>query len=136
MLPTCPYGSCSHVTSPESKIGVLCCSSDSTLDAASLDRSVFNGVINDDPGARRDPWLYPLFESCETLRFSRIMHDHMLPILYGPSLIRKIFGCALDCTLTSSTANRKRLVHGCHVTDSSPYTPVTIVHLWYHVEAA
>ncbi|GFX75201.1 hypothetical protein TNCV_3171281 [Trichonephila clavipes] len=43
-----------------------------------------------------DPWFYLLFEACETLRFSRIMHDHMLPVLYRPSLIRKMFGSYPD----------------------------------------
>ncbi|GFW23984.1 hypothetical protein TNCV_4950301 [Trichonephila clavipes] len=37
-------------------------------------------------------WLYPLVEPCETPRFSRIMHNRMLPVLYGPPLIRKMFG--------------------------------------------
>ncbi|GFX40460.1 hypothetical protein TNCV_1412701 [Trichonephila clavipes] len=41
------------------------------------------------------PWLRPLFEPCETLRFNRIMQDHMLAILYRPSMIRKIFICCL-----------------------------------------
>ncbi|GFY32964.1 uncharacterized protein TNCV_2877131 [Trichonephila clavipes] len=34
-----------------------------------------------------------LFEPCETLRFSRIMRDCMLPVLYRPFLIRKMMGC-------------------------------------------
>ncbi|GFV53873.1 transposable element Tcb1 transposase [Trichonephila clavipes] len=38
-----------------------------------------------------DPWLYPLFELCENMRFSRIVHDRMLPVSYGPPLIRKKF---------------------------------------------
>ncbi|GFV63101.1 uncharacterized protein TNCV_2461741 [Trichonephila clavipes] len=32
-------------------------------------------------------------ESCETLRLSRIMHDRMLPLLFGPSLTWKMFDC-------------------------------------------
>ncbi|GFU71579.1 HTH_Tnp_Tc3_2 domain-containing protein [Trichonephila clavipes] len=40
-----------------------------------------------------DPCLYSLVESCETLSLSRIMHDRLLSVLYGPSLIRKMFGC-------------------------------------------
>ncbi|GFS91913.1 hypothetical protein TNCV_1930921 [Trichonephila clavipes] len=40
--------------------------------------------------------LYPLFEPCEILRFSRIILNRMLPVLCGPFLIRKIFGCCSD----------------------------------------
>ncbi|GFV12638.1 hypothetical protein TNCV_4425911 [Trichonephila clavipes] len=72
--------------------------------------------------ARYDPWLYPLFESCETLRFSRIMHNHKLPVLYGTSLIRKIFEFELAYTFTRSFSNRKRLVYSCQATGSSPYS--------------
>ncbi|GFY06957.1 hypothetical protein TNCV_4090591 [Trichonephila clavipes] len=38
-----------------------------------------------------DPLLYLLFKPCGNLRFSRIMHDRMLQVLYGPSLMRKMF---------------------------------------------
>ncbi|GFX65149.1 hypothetical protein TNCV_4820401 [Trichonephila clavipes] len=38
------------------------------------------------------------------------------------SLIRKKFGAgALACSFTRSLANRKRLIHGCRTTGSSPY---------------
>ncbi|GFT03667.1 hypothetical protein TNCV_278341 [Trichonephila clavipes] len=40
-----------------------------------------------------DPCLYPFLEPCETLHFSRIMHNSMLLVLYGPFLNRKMFGC-------------------------------------------
>ncbi|GFU50323.1 hypothetical protein TNCV_301561 [Trichonephila clavipes] len=58
---------------------------------------------------------------CVTLRFSRIMGDRMLPVLYGPSLIRKYSAVALTCTFTRSLTIRNHLVHDCRVTDSSPY---------------
>ncbi|GFV36518.1 hypothetical protein TNCV_2260371 [Trichonephila clavipes] len=90
-----------------------------------------------------DPWLYPLLEPCETQCFSKIMHDRMLPVLYGPSLIRKCSAVALACTFTKSLANRKCGIHGCRVICSSPYftsgchIPVTTVdELWHCIEAA
>ncbi|GFU99112.1 hypothetical protein TNCV_1228261 [Trichonephila clavipes] len=63
---------------------------------------------------------YSLFESFE-IRLSRIMHDCMLPVLYGPFLIRKMFDFALVCTFTRSFTNGKRSVYGCRMTGSSPY---------------
>ncbi|GFT20974.1 hypothetical protein TNCV_3131221 [Trichonephila clavipes] len=57
--------------------------------------------------------LYLLFELCETLRFSRIIHGRILLVLYRPFLIRTLFGYALTCTFPISFANRKHLVHGC-----------------------
>ncbi|GFX02521.1 hypothetical protein TNCV_727751 [Trichonephila clavipes] len=39
------------------------------------------------------PLALPLFEPCETLRFSRIMPYRMLSVLNGPSLIRKMYFC-------------------------------------------
>ncbi|GFT82432.1 hypothetical protein TNCV_4927851 [Trichonephila clavipes] len=39
----------------------------------------------------------------------------------GPSLMRKSSAVGLACTFTRSLANRKRLIHGCRATGSSPY---------------
>ncbi|GFU43556.1 hypothetical protein TNCV_4005861 [Trichonephila clavipes] len=66
------------------------------------------------------------------------MHDHMLSVLYGSSLIRKMLDCvALTCMVTRSFSKRKRLVYGCRVTIVSRYTPVaTVDELWYRVEAS
>ncbi|GFW93502.1 hypothetical protein TNCV_47051 [Trichonephila clavipes] len=64
----------------------------------------------------------------------RIMHDHILPVLYVPSLVRKMFGCALVCTFTKSLTNSKRLITELLV---HYHTPVTIVNeLRHRVEAA
>ncbi|GFV91839.1 hypothetical protein TNCV_2975111 [Trichonephila clavipes] len=68
-----------------------------------------------------DPWLYPLLEPCDTLRFSRIMHDRMLPVLYKPSLIRKMFGCCPSLHVNRSLTKGKYLIQGCRPTGSSPY---------------
>ncbi|GFS86381.1 uncharacterized protein TNCV_1681301 [Trichonephila clavipes] len=68
-----------------------------------------------------DSRLYPFFEPCETLRFSRIMHERMLPVLYGSSLIRKCSSLPLACACTRYLSNRKYLVLNCRVTDSAPY---------------
>ena len=38
--------------------------------------------------------LYPLFKVCEMQRFSRIIHDRVLPVLFG---YRKNSAAALDC---------------------------------------
>ncbi|GFW13753.1 hypothetical protein TNCV_2105771 [Trichonephila clavipes] len=81
-----------------------------------------------------EPWLYPLFESYKTLRLIRIVHDCMLPVLYAPPLIRKMFDFAMNYTFT----NRKKPVWymvaerlACH------HTPATTAdELWYRVEAA
>ncbi|GFW66046.1 hypothetical protein TNCV_588721 [Trichonephila clavipes] len=50
------------------------------------------GTLN---GARYIPGvLRPVdVEFCETLHSNRIRHNRMLHVFYGPSLIRKIFGC-------------------------------------------
>ncbi|GFU27268.1 hypothetical protein TNCV_1694271 [Trichonephila clavipes] len=50
-----------------------------------------DGILNKAFLVCYDPWLYPLFESCETIRLSRTMHNRMLLVLYGPSLIREVF---------------------------------------------
>ncbi|UYV67149.1 hypothetical protein LAZ67_4004088 [Cordylochernes scorpioides] len=48
------------------------------------------------PGTLNRPsyiYDYRLSETWETLRDSRIIHKHMLPVLYGPSYIQEMFGC-------------------------------------------
>ncbi|GFT03361.1 hypothetical protein TNCV_2985281 [Trichonephila clavipes] len=73
-----------------------------------------SGVLN--------PWLYFLFESYETLRFSRIMYCRMFLVLYGPSMIRKMFGCfSLACAFFRSLTNSKRFIQGCRTPGSSTY---------------
>ncbi|GFW77303.1 hypothetical protein TNCV_924191 [Trichonephila clavipes] len=55
------------------------------------------------------------------------MHDRILPVLYGPFLIRKCLTVALACTFTRYFTNKKCLVYDCRV---------TVDELWYRVEAA
>ncbi|GFX49944.1 hypothetical protein TNCV_1031941 [Trichonephila clavipes] len=50
---------------------------------------------------------------CKTLRFSWIMHSCMLPVLYGPSLIRKMADRCPALHVHQISRNRKLLVHGC-----------------------
>ncbi|GFV01230.1 hypothetical protein TNCV_3374641 [Trichonephila clavipes] len=63
----------------------------------------------------------PGYQTYETQRFSRILHDGMLAVLYETPLIhRNCSAIDLACTFTRSLDNRKCLVHGCRVTGVSP----------------
>ena len=48
-----------------------------------------------------------------------IMHKSVLPVLFGPSLIQKMFCCCPAFTFSRSLTNRKRLVNGCRATGLS-----------------
>ncbi|GFX54182.1 transposable element Tcb1 transposase [Trichonephila clavipes] len=84
-----------------------------------------------------DPWLYFLFEPCKILRFSRIMRDRILTVLYEPSLIRKNFQ-SLPWPARSPDLSPIENVWSI-VTErlARHHTPVTAVdQLWHRVEAA
>ena len=66
-------------------------------------------------------WIHPLFEPCETLNFSRKMHDRMLPDCSDLPSCSKCLTTALACMLPRSLTNRKYLVNGHCATGSSPY---------------
>ncbi|GFW44632.1 HTH_Tnp_Tc3_2 domain-containing protein [Trichonephila clavipes] len=56
---------------------------------------------------------------CDILRFSRIMHDCMMPVLYGPSFIQTMLGCCPG--LYVHQISREQMVNGCRATGSSKY---------------
>ncbi|GFU67623.1 uncharacterized protein TNCV_1643721 [Trichonephila clavipes] len=89
-------------------------------------------------GVLRDPLLCSLLKPCETLCFIWMLYNRMLPVLYGPSLIRKKFGCypGMHVHHTRSLANRKCLVIVVQRLGRLHTAITTIGELWYRVEAA
>ncbi|GFT41713.1 hypothetical protein TNCV_4707891 [Trichonephila clavipes] len=115
---------CSHVTSPESRIEIIFKTTNICMNSLMTIAALWTLCLETMAAAILDAASQTEASSmpCRTFRFIRIMHDRMLPLLYGSSLIRKSLAVALAYTVTRNLANRKRLVHGCLVTGSSLYT--------------
>ncbi|GFU62724.1 hypothetical protein TNCV_1519021 [Trichonephila clavipes] len=87
-----------------------------TTHMAFMNRAVPSRALSQELGSYARPNDLPFIQARESLLFSRIMQDCMMPVLYGPSLIwKKLYCCPGQIT------NRKRLVYGCRATASSPY---------------